>query len=195
MLRIRLDLQNLSAITSEMTSQTAEEHDGLRNDVINTLALHQDGVQTSLHQVYEQVDQRIAKVEEMLRAQADQVQTGLPSQFGPLYRAPPINRRRSSREAIVKMQSLPPARSESVGVRLSQSAATCRPGCRCICHASGKSAMPTLVDRVLGKLFIGYAGLPLLSAKCDNEECQKSQIPQISLEYWFPLGFVWSQLI
>jgi hypothetical protein len=195
MLRIRLDLQNLSAITSEMTSQTAEEHDGLRSDVINSLALHQDGVQTSVHQVYELVDQRIAKVEEMLRAQADQVQTGQSSQFGPLYRAPPMDRRRSSREAIVKMQSLQPARSEGVRVRLSQSTSTCRPGCRCVCHASRKSATPALVDRVLGKLFIGYAGLPLLSAKCDNEECQKSQVPQISLEYWFPLGFFWSQIV
>lgn len=132
-------------------------------------------MQTSLYQVYELVDRRIAKVEEMLRAQADQVQTGQSSQFGPLYRASPMDRRRSSREAIVKMQSLQPARSEGVRVRLSQSTSTCRPGCRCVCHASRKSATPALVDRVLGKLFIGYAGLPLLSAQCDNEECQKSR--------------------
>lgn len=195
MLRIRLDLQNLSAITSEMTSQTAEGHEGLKNDVINSLAMHQDGMQTSLHQVYELVDQRIAKVEGMLKAQADQVRTGQASQFGPLYRAPPMNRKRSSREAIVKLQSQQRVRSEGVRVQLSQSASTCRLGCQCICHASSKSATPALIDRVLGKLFVGYAGLPLLSARCDNEECQKSQVPQISLEYWFPLGVFWSQIV
>ena len=162
---------------------------------MNSLALHQDGMQTSLHQVYEQVHEQIAKVEEVLKAQADQVPSRPSSHLGPLYRAPPMNRRRSSREAIVKMQSLQPARSEGVRVRLSQSASACRPGCRCICHASGKSATPAFLDHVLGKLFIDYAGLPLLSAKCDNEECRKSQVPQISLEYWFPLGFFWSQIV
>ena len=141
------------------------------------------------------MDQRIAKVEEMLRAQADQVQIGQSSQFGPLYRAPPMNRRRSSREAIVKMHPLQPARSEGVRVRLSQSTSTCRPGCRCVYHASGKFPTSTLLDRVLGELFVGYAGLPLLNAKCDDDECQKSQVPQISLEHWFPLGFFWSQIV
>jgi hypothetical protein len=45
------------------------------------------------------------------------------------------------------------------------------------------------------KLFVGYAGLPLLSPKCDAEDCEKSQVPEISLEYWFPLGFFWSQIV
>lgn len=44
-------------------------------------------------------------------------------------------------------------------------------------------------------LLVTYAGLSLLSAKCDGEECSKSQVPRISLEYWFPLGFFWSQIV
>lgn len=195
MLRIRLDLENISTVTSQMTSQTAEERNGLRNEVLSSLALHQDGVNSSLHEIYDQVDQRIAKVEEMLKAQAEKVQTGQATQLGPLYRQRPINRRRPSPEAIASVQNPQPARSEGVRVRLNHYASTCRPGCHCACHASRKSATPALVDRVLGQLFIGYAGLPLLSAKCDSEECEKSQIPRISLEYWFPLGFFWSQIV
>ena len=51
------------------------------------------------------------------------------------------------------------------------------------------------MDRILGQLFIGYAGLPLLSSKCDKEVCTKSQPARVSVEYWFPLGFCWSQIV
>ena len=195
MLRIRLDLKNLSTITSQVTSQTVEEHTHLRNSILNSLPLHQNGVKTSLHHTYKQVDQRIAKVEEMSKAQADQVQKSQSTQAGPLDRAPPMDRRRPSPEVTASSLPLRPARFEGVCVRLQQYASICRPGCHCVCHVSRTSATPALVDRVLGRLFIGYAGLPLISAKCDVEECEKSQVPHVSLEYWFPLGFFWSHII
>ncbi|KAA6408740.1 MAG: hypothetical protein FRX48_07083 [Lasallia pustulata] len=44
-------------------------------------------------------------------------------------------------------------------------------------------------------LFVGYAGMPLLTLKCDSDACEKAQTPHISLEYWFPMGFVWSQIV
>lgn len=195
MLRIRLDLKNLSTVASMVTSQTREERSGLRNEVLNSLALHQDGMKTSLHQVYEQVDQRIAKVEDMLKVQADQVQTGQSTQVGPLYRGRPMNRRRLSPQAVTSVQPLQPPNSEGVRVRLNQYASRCRSGCHCACHVSSTSATPALVDRVLGQLFVGYAGLPLVSTKCDTEDCEKSQVPHVSLEYWFPLGLFWSQIV
>lgn len=195
MLRIRLDLQHLSTITSQVTTQTVEERNGLRTEVMNSLALHQDGVKSSLDHVYEQVDQRIAKVEKMLKKQAEQVQTGQSTQIGALYRGRPMNRRRASPQTIACVHTLQSPQSEGVRVRLNQHASTCRPGCHCACHATRKSTTPAVVDRVLGQMFVGYAGLPLLSAKCDSEECEKSQVPQVSLEYWFPLGFLWSQII
>lgn len=44
-------------------------------------------------------------------------------------------------------------------------------------------------------MFIGYTGLPLFSPKCSSQECQKGRVPRVSLEYWFPLGFFWSQTV
>lgn len=67
LLRIRLDPENLSLVVSEATSQTAEKQHEFRNEVLNSLAAQQVGVQTSFHKAYEQVDHRIAKVEEMLQ--------------------------------------------------------------------------------------------------------------------------------
>lgn len=194
LLRIRLDLENLSTVTSQATLQNREEGNDLRNEVLNSLALHQDGVKDSLTQVYEQVDQRIGKVEEMLKAQSGQVQASQFSQVGPLYGVRPLNRRRGSSQTSTNVVA-EPARSEGVRVRLNQYAATCRSGCHCACHASKASATPALVDRVLGQLFVGYAGLPLLSPKCDSEQCEKGQVAHVNLEYWFPLGFFWSQIV
>lgn len=196
MLRIRLDLENLTTITSRATSQTADVQSDLRNEIIQSLVMHQDGVKTSLHQVYDQVDQRIAKVEEMVRSQAEQAQINQSTQFGPLYRARPANRRRSSPQAIATLNSSsPPALSEGVRVRLNQYAVNCRSGCICTCHKPKRTATPALVDRLLGQMFVGYAGLPLLSTKCDSKECEKAQVPNVNLEYWFPLGLFWSQII
>ena len=93
------------------------------------------------------------------------------------------------------LKPLQPTRSEGVRVRLNQKTSVCQRGCQCACHASRTSATPALVDRVLGQLFIGYTGLPFLSAKCNVEDCEKSQSPHVSLEYWFPLGFFWSQIV
>jgi len=50
------------------------------------------------------------------------------------------------------------------------------------------------MDRMLGQLFAGYVGMPLLSAPCDTDTCEKSQVPHVSFECWFPLGFCWSQV-
>ena len=71
----------------------------------------------------------------------------------------------------------------------------CRPGCPCNCHLQTRSSTPGLVDRVFGQMFVGYAGLPFVSAKCDTDSCEKSQAAHISVEYWFPLGFAWSKIL
>lgn len=195
MLRIRLDLESLSTVVPQVNTQAAEEHQGLRNDVIKTLAEHHDGVQTSLRQVYDQVDQRIAQVEDMVKKQSDQVQYEQSVQFGSLYRPLLTNQRRRSSETALRLKAIQPARSEGVRIRLNQYASTCQFDCRCVCHTSKRSSTPAIVDRVLGQLFVGYAGIPLLNDKCDASECQKSQIPYINLEYWFPLGLFWSQIV
>ncbi|KAL8731970.1 MAG: hypothetical protein Q9166_003102 [cf. Caloplaca sp. 2 TL-2023] len=58
-----------------------------------------------------------------------------------------------------------------------------------------RSSTPAVVDRVLGQLFVGYAGIPILNDKCDVSGCDKSQVPHFNVEYWFPLGLFWSQIV
>jgi hypothetical protein len=179
-MRIRLDLETLSAVTS----QSAQEQNILRDEVLGGLA-----------EVYRQVDQRIGRVEEMLKIQSDQIQASQLNQLGPFYRAPPPHRRRFPRATSTDSEPPKPARSEGVGIRVTQYAIACQPGCPCACHSRRGSATPALVDRILGQLFVGYAGLPVISPKCDTDACEKPQIPHVSVEYWFPLGFFWSQIL
>lgn len=71
----------------------------------------------------------------------------------------------------------------------------CRPDCNCSCHSEYNSKTPGYLDRIMGRLFLGYSGFPSLVTSCDLTICQRSQSPSVSAEYWFPLGFCWSQIV
>ncbi|KAM0517681.1 hypothetical protein ACHAPE_004654 [Trichoderma viride] len=56
------------------------------------------------------------------------------------------------------------------------------------------SASPAFLISLLGRFFVGYAGMPAMNPKCDNKECQGSRSGKMSLEYWFPAS-VWSRIL
>jgi hypothetical protein len=191
-MRVRLDLETLSSVTTQSVQDQATSWD----EFLRGITLQHKDVTESVSKTYQQVDQRISRVEEMLRAQSAQVQASQLAQIGPLYdMGPPNSRRRLSRTSSKDSVPQMPARSEAVGFRLTQYATVCRPGCLCACHSQRKSKTPGFMDRMLGQLFVGYAGMPLLSQPCDTDTCDKSQVPHVSFEYWFPLGFCWAQII
>ncbi|KAM7200723.1 ankyrin repeat protein [Naviculisporaceae sp. PSN 640] len=71
----------------------------------------------------------------------------------------------------------------------------CRVSCTCACHRTPKTATPSRLSRVVGQLFVGYAGIPVLSTKCDSSTCINARRSQLYVEYWFPLGLFWSRVI
>ena len=84
----------------------------------------------------------------------------------------------------------------AIGIRVRKNVGpVCRPGCSCKCHSGRKSHTSGYLDGVVGRLFLGYSGLPWLNSSCDSATCQTSQAPSVSAEYWFPMGFCWSQII
>ena len=196
MLRIRLDIEQISAITSQVNSQMAQERTLLRKEIMSGLTSHRDGVIDHLKEVYRQMDQRIVKVEGMLQVQADRAQQCPSRSMRATQRVSPTCRKRTHQcsQEWARIKDLSTSCSEGLRVRLSRNTSSCPVGCTCICHATRKASTPAMVDRVLGQWFVGYAGLPFLTTKCDAEVCRKSQSPWISLEYWFPLGYIWSQI-
>ena len=196
MLRIRLDVEQISTITAQVNSQTAQERALLRREILSSLASHRDGVVDHINGLYHRLDERIANVEGVLKATPDEAQPSPLRSMMETPKARPTDRKwipqRSQKLPATKDIDIP--RSEGLRIRLRRRTSSCPVGCNCICHITRKASTPAMVDRVLGQLFVGYAGMPFLTAKCDAEGCRKSQSPWISLEYWFPLGYFRSQI-
>ncbi|KAF2261005.1 ankyrin [Lojkania enalia] len=68
----------------------------------------------------------------------------------------------------------------------------CRNWCPCACHVRRKLnvTVPGVMANILGKMFVGYAGLPVLNKPCDFRGCRDRQEPDAMMEYWFPGWFV-----
>ena len=68
----------------------------------------------------------------------------------------------------------------------------CRSWCPCACHTKRKMKLtpPKIVENVIGRMFVGYSGLPLLKEPCDFRGCQDRQHAAATFEYWFPAWFV-----
>lgn len=50
----------------------------------------------------------------------------------------------------------------------------CRNWCPCACHAKRKLKMtvPGIMESLLGKMFVGYAGFPVINKLCDFRGCR-----------------------
>ncbi|KAI1150899.1 ankyrin repeat-containing domain protein [Nemania diffusa] len=173
MLRIRLDVQAISAVTT----QSSETQIALSEKFLATLS---------------GVDERIARVENLLQNQAQQLHSSQFMQVGSLYQSVRPEPKRPLPQA--QQDFLNPVEMNDMGVRVTPYIISCRAGCPCSCHVQRRSSTPHLLSSLLGRLTIGTAGVPALNAKCDDNTCRGSPIRQVNLEYWFPLGF-WSTII
>jgi hypothetical protein len=69
--------------------------------------------------------------------------------------------------------------------------AACELGCTCSCHRRGGFRTPSFLNRVLGSLFIGYSGLPLVSRSCDQSLCRRQgRYTSTTFSYYFPGWFM-----
>ena len=68
-------------------------------------------------------------------------------------------------------------------------------GCSCKCHLHNKSSSAGYLGVVVGRLFLGYSGLPLLISPCGLKMCRRKQALSVSAESWFSMGLCWSQII
>ena len=84
----------------------------------------------------------------------------------------------------------------SIGIRAeARNLSECSETCKCSCHRRRRLSSPRLLDGLLGTLFIGYSGAPLLSQHCDQVSCQGRRSSTTSLVYTFPRWFVVSRML
>lgn len=50
--------------------------------------------------------------------------------------------------------------------------------------------MPGVMKSLLGKMFVGYSGVPVLNKPCDFRGCKDKQNLSATIEYWFPWWLV-----
>ena len=84
----------------------------------------------------------------------------------------------------------------SIGIRAdARNLSECSRTCKCSCHTRRRLSSPRLLDGLLGSLFIGYSGAPLLSQHCDQGSCQGRRSSTTSLVYTFLRWFVVSRML
>lgn len=66
----------------------------------------------------------------------------------------------------------------------------CEGSCSCVCHSRLHFQSPRLLNQVIRALFVGYAGLPLLSSKCDILTCSNQFSHSLRFSYTFPSWFL-----
>ncbi|KAI1880790.1 hypothetical protein JX265_001030 [Neoarthrinium moseri] len=192
MMQIRLELDRLS-----MNQSPPQYNDGfiVEKALMSMLNGHHETMSGLFSQQYSRVDDRLSRVEGLLESQTSRMKTSQISQFGSLYNPlPPPARMRPARPMSpgAKQRHLD---SSSVRLRLRQHVAACRAGCPCACHVTQRAASPTFMNKLLGQLFIGYTGFPFLGRNCDSRMCERSQGSSMSVEYWFPASFCFSQIL
>ena len=65
----------------------------------------------------------------------------------------------------------------------------CTPTCTCCCHSRSTWKSPTWLRYLIGNMFAGYAGLPVLNRSCDSVECRYRSDPTVMIHYYFPPWF------
>ena len=68
--------------------------------------------------------------------------------------------------------------------------------CSCACHSNRSFKSSGILDKFMGRLFIGYSSLPTITSSCNLEACRNrgSHGIRIQLSYTFPTWFVWKKL-
>lgn len=187
MMRVQLDLQEVSLITSTMTENQIDAIQDSHERHQQMVFMLQDNRQI--------VEQRFQDIEHTLHQQFSDLYLDRKESVG--SSADDAPRQRKSLMSIANLRDsrkrLPRSGVRFGGVRilaLSYDRVTCQAWCRCICHIERSLASPGTVEHILGRLFVGYAGLPLVSKPCNNISCRRRQTMSVSMEYWFPPWFL-----
>lgn len=62
--------------------------------------------------------------------------------------------------------------------------------CHCLCHETKHGRSPRSLDRLLGILFCGYCGVPIVRKRCDVVSCRRRRGLRFGMSYYFPAWFV-----
>jgi hypothetical protein len=142
------------------------------------------------------VDARLAGLEQILLEQFAQLRANTATGLGPelgdsvsLTNKMPSSPTRGTapQQAIAKHTGATPG----VSVKAAQyTRFTCEPDCACKCHSTRELRSTSLMEPVVGQLFVGYVGQPRLRKVCSHARCKRTSTTTFSIEYFFPMWFL-----
>ncbi|KAK4213431.1 hypothetical protein QBC37DRAFT_388047 [Rhypophila decipiens] len=194
MMHMRLDFQQ-AIFTNSSNSNICEDDEPTPNSAL---------LLAKMFDHHTNVEERLSRVESLLLSQAAQLQTTQTYMMGSLYdasrpsmRTRPVRSISPTSEKMIRSNAHEPSRAVGFCLRGPYYAQQgCTPGCSCSCHSPKSTASPSFFKEALGQLFIGYVGISSFGHdKCNDPACHKPQVASLNVEYWFPLGFFWSQII
>lgn len=84
-----------------------------------------------------------------------------------------------------------PRLSNAINIRVKQyRTASCPQRCLCKCHTDKQMRSPQLLDRLIGKLFLGYSHTPIFASSCNKATCGQLPFCFITITYLFPTWFL-----
>lgn len=190
---MRVDVQKIIAITSSLTTSITGGQDRLRDDPLNSFSLLPTFTSKMVEDRMEGV---LLKHTAQIETTTTELLADQNARLDPLIRRPPkVRRQPRSQNSKSLQRKNTTSKTEGVAINVSQYAPACPTTCVCSCHTQVKAPAPAFINRVLGQLFVGTAGVPFLSTKCDYHVCKSSLAPRVTVEYWFPLHVFWSQIV
>ena len=163
--RIELQLQDMSTDVAQVQSSTVRSMDllNLTTEAVCRQELLLAGIQQGMHR---------------------SVETDSPSEL-----ARPTETLGTSplRDGTSGISHLSESASQSQMLTLRLTEGPCyKLRCGCSCHQRRRLQSPSLLDRLLGSLFVGYVGFPRLLSRCEASSCCVSSTTQIYVSYVFP---------
>ena len=84
-----------------------------------------------------------------------------------------------------ELSSLINIRTKAISLRVS-----CSSWCSCVCHAKRSLRFSRRLRNIIGVLFVGYSGLPVITPPCNEKKCRQRSAPTIEITYYFPTWFL-----
>lgn len=66
----------------------------------------------------------------------------------------------------------------------------CESDCQCLCHKRHTYQALSMLERIIGRLFLGYSGPSLRQQQCDLPTCRQADVEPAQLTYFFPRWFL-----
>lgn len=72
---------------------------------------------------------------------------------------------------------------------------SCYPTCHCCCHSKQTLRTPSIIAGLVGQMFIGYKGMPIIAKSCSIKRCKRNSEPNIYAIYSFPSWWIFNRMV